>query len=81
MPAARALVVSAAATVSCTAPLIAATALGESAAALVSDTVPAIEHIAAYRKLRDGSLSPSRRLMLVEEAEKEIRAVHELLGA
>jgi HD-like signal output (HDOD) protein len=46
-----------------------------------SDAVPAIEHIAAYRKLRDGSLSPSRRLLLVEEAEKEIRAVHELLGA
>ena len=46
-----------------------------------SDAVPAIEHIAAYRKLRDGTLSPSRRLLLVEEAEKEIRAVHELLGA
>jgi HD-like signal output (HDOD) protein len=46
-----------------------------------SDSVPTIEHIAAYRKLRDGSLSPSRRLLLVEEAEKEIRAVHELLGA
>lgn len=46
-----------------------------------SDAVPAIEHIAAYRKLRDGTLSPSRRLLLVEEAEKEIRAVHDLLGA
>ena len=46
-----------------------------------SDAVPAIEHIAAYRKLSDGTLSPSRRLLLVEEAEKEIRAVHELLGA
>lgn len=46
-----------------------------------SDAVPAIEHIAAYRKLRDGTLSPARRLVLVEEAEKEIRAVHDLLGA
>jgi len=46
-----------------------------------SDTVPAIEHIIAYRKLHDGSLSPSRRLILVEEAEKELRAVQELLGA
>ena len=46
-----------------------------------SDSVPAIELIAAYRKLSDGSLSPARRLMVGAEAEKEIRAVHELLGA
>ncbi len=46
-----------------------------------SDTVPAIEQLAAYRKLSDGSLSPTRRLLLVEEAEKELRAVHDLLGA
>lgn len=45
-----------------------------------SASVPAIEHIAAYRKLSDGSLSPARRLMVVEEAEKEIRAVHALLA-
>jgi HD-like signal output (HDOD) protein len=46
-----------------------------------SDAVPAIEHIAAYRKLSDGSLSPSRRLLLVEQAEQQLRDLHDLLGA
>ena len=45
-----------------------------------SDAVPTIEHLAAYRKLHDGTLSQTRRLLLVEEAEQELRAVHELLG-
>ena len=46
-----------------------------------SSAVPAIEEIAAYRKLSDGTLSASRRLVMVEEAKQELRAVRELLGA
>ena len=45
-----------------------------------SATVPAIEQVAAYRKLSDGALAPDRRLVVVAAAERELRAVRELLG-
>ena len=45
-----------------------------------SSSLPAIEEIPAYMKLSDGSLSANHRLLVVEEAEKELRAMNELLG-
>ena len=45
-----------------------------------SSPLPPIEEIPAYRKLSDGSLSASHRLLVVEEAEKELQAMNEILG-
>ena len=47
---------------------------------LWSNPLPPIEEIPAYRKLSDGSLSANHRLLVVEEAEKELQAMNEILG-
>lgn len=55
--------------------------LHDTAPAPWSSAAPAIEQVAAYRKLANGALSPTRRLVLVDEAKKQLRAVRQLLGA
>ena len=47
---------------------------------LWSSSLPPIEEIPAYMKLSDGSLSANHRLRVVEEAEKELQAMNEILG-